>query len=116
MSQLLGQLRRQRARLHAPSPIPAIKAWGIHPSFTAQSEHVLHGHDRQAGYRSLRRADKGPVNAIVLTSQVGFHILLFLGGGSSGPPSDGRVIVVSSGVDNLVGSKTLRQVNMCPRV
>src|SRR3984885_10657244 len=111
MGKFFDQFRRELARSETPLPVPAIQTRSVHTGFAAQAQHVLEGDESKIGDRILRRADEGPMDAIVRAPKVGIRVtpFMFLGGGLV--PAHGGIVIVRSRIDHFAGS-AMRQVDV----
>src|SRR5437667_8821984 len=87
----------------------------VQPCFAAEAKNVLQGHYGQIRRRALGEADESPVRAIFTRAcqSLDSATLFFF---ESRPPSEGRVVVVCTGVDDTVGAQAMRKRGMRARV
>src|SRR5580700_4475329 len=74
MPQFSNQFRRKLPGSEPPLPISSVQAGRVHAGLTAQSEHVLHRDQGKLGHRSLRRANKRPMDPILAGSKIGLRV------------------------------------------
>src|ERR1019366_9349816 len=111
-------LRPQPLRGKTPAPVPFSAAGYIHARIASEPQRILHRHYAEAGHGAGSSANHRPVDAIVpavflfISTQVRFHLLTFVFRCTRFPPAEQRVVVVRSGVDNLLGGESVRQMGM----
>src|ERR1700722_6610029 len=111
MSQRGGQGSTDLSGRKTPVPLSYRLTGCIHASFAAETEDILQRDEGEFRGRILRGANERPMNAVIATSEVGLSVVAFVIGSSRVEPSDRRVVVVGSCVDNLAGG-AMRQIHV----
>src|ERR1019366_977558 len=117
-------LRPQPLRGKTPAPVPFSAAGYIHARIASEPQRILHRQYAEAGNGAGGSANHCPIDAVVASvfiftsvriftsAQVRFHLLAFVFRCTRFPPAEQRVVVVRSGVDNLLGGESVRQMGM----
>ena len=97
--------------LHAPQPVAAYGAGEVHAGLAAQAQKVLHGRDGGFAHTAPGSFQHGAHDVVIRFG----HAQLFAGEGAHllggiPPPAEGGVVVVSAGVDDVVGRMVFRQI------
>src|ERR1700687_825602 len=108
LTQLTTNLCRQNIRLVTPSPVSAYGARQVHSGLTAKTQHILQGNDGDVCHGRHDGANEYPIDRLILKAQVGPGEIAFppnvfcgpsaLSNPRTGPPTNGRIIVVSARV------------------